>query len=127
MEKQPGEINSGSALKTETNVLRDGESLKPSNSSSQVNRSVSNDDEGEVQYLTGVKLTLVILAVTAIALLVMIDMSIVATVRRLPRLGHLSNVDSYFLFHKKATPKMTSDFHTTAGVGWYGSAYLLTR
>ena len=84
MEKQSGEKKSRSAPKTETNVLRDGERSKRSGSSSQVNRSVGNDEEAEVQYLTGVKLTMVILAVTAIALLVMIDMSIVATVRRLP-------------------------------------------
>lgn len=64
-----------------------------------------NDDEGEVQYLTGVKLTLVILTVTAIALLVMIDMSIVATVRKLPRLGHLNNVGSHFFFIKRRPPK----------------------
>lgn len=86
MEKQTDGIHLGSALKTEANVLRDGESQRPSDSGSgsQVNRSVGNDDENEVQYLTGAKLTLVILALTAIALLVMLDMSIVATVCRLP-------------------------------------------
>ncbi|KAJ5712523.1 MFS general substrate transporter [Penicillium malachiteum] len=79
MEKQPSGVNSGSTPKTETNVLRDAESLEPNDRSSEVDRSVGNEDEGEIQYLTGTKLTLVIIAVIAIALLVMLDMSIVAT------------------------------------------------
>ncbi|KAJ6031404.1 MFS general substrate transporter [Penicillium herquei] len=105
MEEHADSINLDSALGTETNVLRDAEGLNPTDNSSQVHPSVGNENEVEVKYLSGVKLTLLILAVIAIALLVMLDMSIVAT----------------------AIPKMTSDFHTTAGVGWYGSAYLLTR
>ncbi|RAL09040.1 MFS general substrate transporter [Aspergillus homomorphus CBS 101889] len=92
----------------ETNVSREARSSRPNNnnnnSSSQGNPAVGNEDEVEHEYLSGVKLALVIIAVIAIALLVMLDMSIIAT----------------------AIPKITSDFHSTAGVGWYGSAYLLT-
>jgi hypothetical protein len=40
--------------------------------------------EGEVQYVTGVKLGVILLGVIVIALLIMLDMSIIATVRRLP-------------------------------------------
>ncbi|KAJ5726256.1 MFS general substrate transporter [Penicillium malachiteum] len=79
MEEHADAINLESVPRTEINVLRDAEGLKPSNNSRQFHHSVGNQDEVELQYLTGVKLTLVILAVIAIALLVMLDMSIVAT------------------------------------------------
>ncbi|KAJ5672711.1 MFS general substrate transporter [Penicillium longicatenatum] len=93
-----------SILMRETNVSRKARNFQPKDSSSQGNPAVDDEDEVEVQYITGVKLALIILAVIGAALLVMFDMSIIAT----------------------AIPKITSDFHSTVGVGWYGSAYLLT-
>ncbi|KAI3008978.1 MFS general substrate transporter [Aspergillus phoenicis ATCC 13157] len=97
-------MNSRSDSIRETNVSREARSSQPNDNSSQGNPAVRNEDEVELEYLSGVNLALVILAVIAIALLVMLDMSIIAT----------------------AIPKITSDFHSTTGVGWYGSAYLLT-
>ncbi|KAJ5785989.1 MFS general substrate transporter [Penicillium pulvis] len=84
-----------SIMMRETNVSREARSSQPNDSSSLSNPDVGNEDEDEVQYITGVELTLVILAVIGVALLIMLDMSIIAT----------------------ATPKITSDFHSTAGVG----------
>lgn len=68
----------------ETNVSREARSSQPNDNSSLSNPDVGNEDEDEVQYITGIKLTLVLLAVIGIALLIMLDMSIIATVRGLP-------------------------------------------
>ncbi|KAJ5536558.1 MFS general substrate transporter [Penicillium frequentans] len=84
-----------SIMMRETNASREARSSQPNDSSSLSNPDVGNEDEDEVQYITGVKLTLVVLAVIGVALLIMLDMSIIAT----------------------ATPNITSDFHSTAGVG----------
>jgi hypothetical protein len=83
VEKKPGEMNSRPAaiLMRETNFSRNARNLQPKDSSSQSNPAVDDEDEAEVQYITGVRLALVILAVIGAALLVMLDMSIVATVR----------------------------------------------
>ncbi|TQV95280.1 hypothetical protein V2A60_009680 [Cordyceps javanica] len=56
-------------------------------------------------YVTGIKLQLVFLALSLVAFLMLLDISIVAT----------------------ATPRITSDFHSLTDVGWYGSAYLLAN
>ncbi|KAH8705863.1 putative MFS multidrug transporter [Talaromyces proteolyticus] len=54
-------------------------------------------------YITGIKLALVMLSVTLVAFLVLLDMAIIAT----------------------AIPRITSQFHSLQDVGWYGSAYQL--
>lgn len=61
--------------------------------------------EGEhEEYISGIKLTLVLTAITIVYFLVMLDTTIVAT----------------------AIPYITNDFHSLLDVGWYGSAYLLS-
>ncbi|KAI0843905.1 putative MFS multidrug transporter [Daldinia vernicosa] len=57
----------------------------------------------EEQWLTGFKLFNVTAAVTLVCLLIMLDTSIVAT----------------------AIPRITSEFHSLADIGWYGGAYQL--
>ncbi|KAH8807090.1 major facilitator superfamily domain-containing protein [Xylogone sp. PMI_703] len=56
-------------------------------------------------YLTGLKLVVVLAAVTMAAFLMILDLSVVVT----------------------AIPKITTHFHSTADIGWYGSAYLLAN
>ncbi|KAI1768455.1 MFS general substrate transporter [Hypoxylon sp. FL1150] len=56
------------------------------------------------EYISGVKLALVLSAITIVYFLVMLDTTIVAT----------------------AIPYITNDFHSLLDVGWYGSAYLLS-
>ncbi|KAH7374212.1 major facilitator superfamily transporter [Cadophora sp. MPI-SDFR-AT-0126] len=55
------------------------------------------------EYMAGVKLWLLVTAITLGTSLVLLDMSIIAT----------------------AIPQITTEFHTLADVGWYGSSYLL--
>ncbi|OTB10378.1 hypothetical protein K445DRAFT_70393 [Daldinia sp. EC12] len=57
----------------------------------------------EEQWLTGFKLINVTVAITLVCLLIMLDTSIVAT----------------------AIPRITSEFHSLADIGWYGGAYQL--
>ncbi|KAI0165150.1 MFS general substrate transporter [Hypoxylon sp. FL1284] len=56
------------------------------------------------EYISGIKLALVLIAITIVYFLVMLDTTIVAT----------------------AIPYITHDFHSLLDVGWYGSAYLLS-
>lgn len=65
--------------------------------------SEKNPKEEEHEYVTGVKLILIIIPVTLVYFLVMLDGSIVST----------------------AIPQITSDFDSLLDVGWYGSAYQL--
>ncbi|KAK9344618.1 hypothetical protein V1522DRAFT_171594 [Lipomyces starkeyi] len=57
----------------------------------------------EYEWVTGWKLFMIMTAVTLVALLMLLDTSIVVT----------------------AIPRITSQFHSLADVGWYGSAYQL--
>lgn len=61
------------------------------------------DSNTEPQYVTGVKLWLVVLALSLALFVTMLDMSIVAT----------------------AIPHITNQFHSLNDVGWYGAAYQL--
>ncbi|KAF8852801.1 efflux pump [Acephala macrosclerotiorum] len=58
----------------------------------------------EQQYVTGLKLQVVVGSVTFVLFLMVLDMSIIVT----------------------AIPRITSDFHSLPDMGWYGSAYLLS-
>lgn len=57
----------------------------------------------EPQYVTGVKLWLIVLALSLALFVTMLDMSIVST----------------------AIPRITNQFHSLNDVGWYGAAYQL--
>ncbi|KAL7625009.1 hypothetical protein AAE478_004223 [Parahypoxylon ruwenzoriense] len=61
------------------------------------------EEEGERQYVVGIKRAFIILSITLTYFLVMLDSSIVAT----------------------AIPQITTEFNSLLDVGWYGSAYQL--
>ena len=63
----------------------------------------TDDSQAEPQYVTGIKLWLIMLALSLVLVVTMLDVSIVAT----------------------AIPHITSEFHSLNDVGWYGSAYHL--
>jgi hypothetical protein len=79
------------------------------------------------EYITGIKLAVVIISVTMAAILYMLDISIIATVS-LPRahwrIRHNANSIGCLFW---AIPYITSDFHSLPDVGWYGSAYFLGK
>lgn len=60
--------------------------------------------EDESQYVTGVKLVTLVLALCMAVFLVALDQTIIAT----------------------AIPKITDRFNSISDIGWYGSAYFLT-
>lgn len=63
----------------------------------------THGSNAEPHYVTGVKLWLVILALSLALFVTMLDMSIVST----------------------AIPRITNQFHSLNDVGWYGAAYQL--
>ncbi|KAI1377957.1 hypothetical protein F4677DRAFT_31490 [Hypoxylon crocopeplum] len=67
---------------------------------------VSSQPVGEKQdeYVTGIRLVLVLAAITIVYFLIMLDNTIIAT----------------------AIPYITDEFHSLLDVGWYGSAYQLS-
>jgi hypothetical protein len=89
MEKQPAETNSTApndrpASMSETIVSKEPKNPQldvPDVDHSPVNSAVVN--ESEVQYVTGVRLAVIISTVTLTAFLIMLDVSIIATVSRL--------------------------------------------
>lgn len=78
-----------------------------------------------IVYVTGWKLWSMLVSITSVFILVLLDMSIVATVSIMVRFQTLTepSADST----SKAVPEITSRFHSLRDVGWYGSAYLLAR
>ncbi|KAG4418453.1 hypothetical protein IFR04_008438 [Cadophora malorum] len=62
-----------------------------------------NPDNKVPEYITGIRLHLVLFGVTAVMFLVMLDMTIVVT----------------------AIPSISNDFDSIKDIGWYGTAYLL--
>ncbi|KAK7951028.1 efflux pump antibiotic resistance protein [Apiospora aurea] len=72
--------------------------------SEKVDAKKANLREDGTQYPSGVKLSLIMLAVCLAVFLMALDNAIIAT----------------------AIPKITDQFHSLPDVGWYGSAYLLT-
>lgn len=81
----------------------------PSNSSldrrnSATQAEVQNDPDPNHEYLSGIKLVSVLVAVVLPYFLVMLDSSIIST----------------------AAPQITSTFDSLRDVGWYGAAYQLT-
>ncbi|KAI1126002.1 major facilitator superfamily domain-containing protein [Nemania abortiva] len=67
------------------------------------NEKPAHSDLNSPQYITGLKLGLVIVSLVLACFLLLLDTSIVST----------------------AIPKITDEFHSLADVGWYGSAYTL--
>lgn len=83
MEKQPAETSPGPVSMSGTTVPSEQKDLKFEDNAL-VNPAVVNEDgdevEDAVQYVTGVRLAVIIVAVIIIAMLIMLDMSIIATV-----------------------------------------------
>lgn len=92
---------------------------------------VSSASEGKTatdnyEYVTGIKLALILAAVTLVYFLIMLDGSIVATVGTY-LLWIVSHVVNSELILSQAIPKITTEFHSLLDVGWYGSAYQLAK
>lgn len=62
------------------------------------------DEDGEDHFMSGTKLHLLVLGLCLACFLMALDMSIITV----------------------AIPEITEKFHSTADIGWYVSAYLLT-
>ena len=75
------------------------------------------------EWVTGFKLFTIITAVALVCLLMLLDTSIVSTVSQ----HRYAEVQLFANQEGQAIPRITSEFHSLADVGWYGSAYQLAR
>ncbi len=101
-----GQENSDSSLQAPISEQKQAtDSTEDKYSSDTVTKETKRPDDDTYEYLTGVKLVLVMSAVTMVAFLILLDMSIVVT----------------------AIPHITSEFHSIPDIGWYASAYLLAN
>jgi hypothetical protein len=76
----------------------------------------------ESEWVSGFKLSTIMTGITLVCLLMLLDTSIIVT----------ACIEAlYFLCAAKnlsqAIPRITNDFHSLPDVGWYGSAYMLSR
>ena len=86
----------------------------------------NESDNEEPEWLTGWKLTSMMTSLTLAAFLMLLDMSIISTVRE-PSLNRRI-VESFLSAYRiQAIPRITSDFHSLTDIGWYASAYNLAR
>lgn len=83
----------------------------------------------EHKFLTGPKLYMALSGATLACFLVLLDASIIATVRKRPRRPRKRRYSLQYkiLTPMQAIPHITSEFQSLLDVGWYGSAYQLTR
>lgn len=88
--------NETSTIRTEDRILR-------AETSAPVIEDGEQEKEKAIEYLTGMKLYLVLLGLGMVVFLMMLDQTIVVT----------------------AIPRITSEFNSTKDIGWYGSAYML--
>jgi hypothetical protein len=76
----------------------------------------------EPEWVSGFKLFTIMTGITLVCLLMLLDTSIIVTVciETLSFLCAAKNLS-------QAIPRITNDFHSLPDVGWYGSAYMLSR
>ena len=78
--------------------------------------------EPEWEYITGLKLILVLIAITLACFLMLLDNSIIATASEA-----ILSLHSVYLHTRQAIPRITNDFKSLDDIGWYGSAYLIAK
>ena len=89
------------------------------NSPLEATRAVFITPAEESEFLSGFKLLLTVFSLTVVGFLVMLDLSVVATVSHSQR----AEIYNLLMTQLQAIPKITSDFHSLNDVGWYGAAY----
>lgn len=75
------------------------------------------------EYVTGVKLAIIVATLGFASFLILLDLMIVSTVRLRLWILSLSQADCA----TQAIPKITNEFHSLGDVGWYASAYQFGR
>ena len=106
--------NSATDIETAPSIKNSSDGEKP------LEGSADPTAEAELQYVTGIKLYLAVASVSLAIFLMLLDISIIATVSR-----HMSSLEK--LLNLQAIPLITDQFHSLQDVGWYGSTYLLAR
>ena len=84
--------------------------------------SVSTHEED--QWVSGVKLLAIMGAITLVCFLMLLDTSILVTVKAAALAVLLFLVDNRL---PQAIPQITNSFNSLSDIGWYGAAYQLAR
>ena len=85
----------------------------------------TNETEKEPEkanYITGLKLHIVLFGLTLVGFVIMLDQTIVSTVRGTLNLQPGARLTNNF----QAIPRITNTFNSIKDIGWYGSAYMLS-
>ena len=109
-------------MSTNTQHLTTSSSEKQTakNESTETKASQETPQNDQPQKLSALKSTLVIISVLLSMFLVMLDRTIISTVR------HLHLYKTYTPNPKQAIPQISDEFNALTDVGWYGSSYLIT-
>jgi hypothetical protein len=88
-------------------------------------RAADASDETGGQWISGIRLWLTMAALGVACLLLLLDMTIIVTVRCRRA---LQNPGRRLLIipSTQAIPRITDEFHSLADIAWYGSAYQLS-
>ncbi|KAH7303301.1 major facilitator superfamily domain-containing protein [Stachybotrys elegans] len=87
----------------ENNIISSGNAVNSSPQDQEKQSSSGSTNDLEPEWLTGLPLLTLMVALSIVMFLALLDGSIIGT----------------------ATPRITSDFHSLGDIGWYGSAYQL--
>jgi hypothetical protein len=93
-------------------------------------KAVEGDMVDTQEYLTGIRLAVLVAITTAVAFLVFLDSSILVTVSSWGFPSFQCPVRIMGIISKtaeQAIPQITTQFHSIDDIGWYGSAYLLAK
>ncbi|MCJ1405112.1 hypothetical protein MMC11_008338 [Xylographa trunciseda] len=88
-----------------------------------VETGTSDPDKNDTKYISGLKLYVMVFALTCIAFLISMNTSVIATVSIGPSKCQAMAPALYL----QAIPQITDAFDSIQDIGWYGSAYLLTN
>lgn len=110
-------------MSTNTHHLTTSSSEKQiaGNESTETKASQETPQNDQPQKLSALKITLVIISVLLSMFLVMLDRTIISTVRHPHMYENTHNPNS-----KQAIPQISDEFNALTDVGWYGSSYLIT-
>lgn len=90
------------------------------------NPPVNGEREPTIEYVTGLRLVLLMAGLMLGMLLLSIDRTIISTVGDPELTSEMNDPASKLTPLEQATPYITKQFHSTSDIGWYGSAYMLT-
>jgi hypothetical protein len=85
--------------------------------------SVVEEPATEITHFTGLKLYITLGSIVIVGFLITLDGSIVVTVCASRGVSLIKDL----LNERQAIPRITAHFNSIADIGWYGSAYMISK